>query len=325
MQKLRQKKIFLSGSILLIVIVIILGAMDRKNVELPEEQLPITEVFNNMIEWATIAFDGFFSWLTTVLNGLNSIIKDLLAFFPIYRIQFGFFPLFIPTLVLVIGIATWFLTANISVSIVSPIILWLILYIGLWDDSLSTLSLTIAATGISLFLGIPLGIMMSKWNWLERLMKPALDFMQTMPPFVYLIPAVMFFGLGAAPGIIATIIYAVPPPIRLTNMGIREIPKDLIEAGNAFGLNSFQLLVKVELPNAMPSIMMGINQAIMMSLAMVIITALIGAGGLGERIVWGITRMRVGEGLVAGLAVVGIAVILDRTTQNLRKNSKEGR
>jgi glycine betaine/proline transport system permease protein len=143
--------------------------------------------------------------------------------------------------------------------------------------------------------------------------------MQTMPPFVYLIPAVLFFGLGSTPGIVATVIFAIVPGIRLTSLGMRQIQPDLIEAGRAFGCNTLQLLRKVEIPNAMPSIMMGINQVIMMSLSMVIITALIGAGGLGAKIVWGIQRMYVGMGMIAGLAVVLVAILLDRVTQNIRK------
>jgi len=322
MQRSHRNKIVSLSAGVLVLIALLLVVFDEKESDIPRAQIPLTKAIDQSIAWATIAFDGFFSRTTDVLNGLNNSIENILTFFPIYKIDIGTFPLFVPTLVVAVSLLTWMLTTNISVSITSPLILWFMVYIGLWDETLSSLSLTLAAAGIALGLGIPLGILMAKWNWLENVMKPILDFMQTMPPFVYLIPAVMFFGLGAAPGIVATVIYAVPPPIRLTNMGIREVPKSLIEAGNAFGLNSFQLLFKIELPNAMPSIMMGVNQAIMMSLGMVIITALIGAGGLGERIVYGITRMKVGDGVVAGLAVVGIAIVLDRTTQNLAKRSR---
>lgn len=322
MQRSHRNKIVSLSAGVLVLIALLLVVFDEKESDIPRAQIPLTKAIDQSIAWATIAFDGFFSRTTDVLNGLNNSIENILTFFPIYKIEIGTFSLFVPTLVVAVSLLTWMLTTNISVSITSPLILWFMVYIGLWDETLSSLSLTLAAAGIALGLGIPLGILMAKWNWLENVMKPILDFMQTMPPFVYLIPAVMFFGLGAAPGIVATVIYAVPPPIRLTNMGIREVPKSLIEAGNAFGLNSFQLLFKIELPNAMPSIMMGVNQAIMMSLGMVIITALIGAGGLGERIVYGITRMKVGDGVVAGLAVVGIAIVLDRTTQSLAKRSR---
>jgi len=186
---------------------------------------------------------------------------------------------------------------------------------GLWNQTMATLALTLTASVLSLGIGVPLGVVQARSNLADALFRPVLDFMQTMPPFVYLIPAVMFFGLGAVPGITATVIFAVPLPIRLTNLGIRQVPAELVEAGVAFGCTRRQLLFKVQIPMAMPSIMAGVNQTIMMCLSMVIIAAMIGAGGLGAEILRGIQRMLIGRGFEGGLAVVVIAILLDRITQ----------
>lgn len=192
-----------------------------------------------------------------------------------------------------------------------------IVNLGLWSHTMATLALTLTASVFCLAVGIPLGVVQARSDVADALFHPVLDFMQTMPPFVYLIPAVMFFGLGAVPGVIATVIFAIPLPIRLTNLGIRQVPADLVEAGKAFGCTPGQLLFKVQMPMAMPSIMAGVNQTIMMCLSMVIIAAMIGAGGLGSEILRGIQRMFIGRGFEGGLAVVVIAILLDRLTQGL--------
>jgi len=165
-------------------------------------------------------------------------------------------------------------------------------------------------------IGIPLGIAMARNETVASIVRPVLDLMQTMPAFVYLIPAAMFFGLGAVPGTIATVILAMPPVVRLTNLGIRQVHAEFVEAGLAFGCTSSQLLFKVQLPNAMPSIMAGVNQTIMLSLSMVVIASMIGAGGLGNTVLTGIQRLDVGTGFEGGLAVVILAVVLDRITQS---------
>jgi len=187
---------------------------------------------------------------------------------------------------------------------------------GLWERMMETLSLVLAATGIAILIGVPLGIAMARSNVVQMVARPVLDLMQTMPAFVYLIPAAMFFGLGAVPGTIATVIFAMPPVVRLTNLGIRQVHSEFIEAGLAFGCTPMQLLLKVQVPNALPSIMAGINQTIMLSLSMVVIASMIGAGGLGNTVLTGIQRLDVGTGFEGGLAVVVLAVLLDRITQS---------
>ncbi|MFK0276647.1 ABC transporter permease [Ensifer sp. NPDC090286] len=197
--------------------------------------------------------------------------------------------------------------------------LLLVEHMGLWSAMMETLSLVIASTLVAMLIGLPLGIAMARSDRVAAAVRPMLDLMQTMPAFVYLIPAAMFFGLGAVPGTIATVIFSMPPVVRLTNLGIRQVHVEFIEAGNAFGCTAWQLLVKVQLPNAMPSIMAGINQTIMLSLSMVVIASMIGAGGIGNTVLTGIQRLDVGTGFEGGLAVVILAVILDRITQSFGK------
>jgi glycine betaine/proline transport system permease protein len=201
--------------------------------------------------------------------------------------------------------------------------LGLIFGMGLWDETVSTLALVISATLVSLALGIPLGIWAARSDRVEAIVRPILDFMQTMPAFVYLIPAAMFFGLGKVPGTIATVIFSMPPAVRLTNLGIRLVRKEMVEAGLAFGCTDSQLLFKVQIPNAMPSILAGVNQTIMLALSMVVIASMIGAGGLGNEVLRGIQRLDVGVGFEGGLGVVFLAIILDRITQSFGAKRKE--
>lgn len=195
----------------------------------------------------------------------------------------------------------------------------LIIHMGLWMATMQTLALVLSATIIAVVFGIPAGIAMARSERTASMFRPILDLMQTMPAFVYLIPAAMFFGLGAVPGTIATVIFAMPPVVRLTNLGIRQVDAEFVEAGRAFGCTSSQLLFKVQLPNAMPSIMAGVNQTIMLSLSMVVIASMIGAGGLGNHVLTGIQRLDVGAGFEGGLAVVILAVVLDRITQSFNQ------
>ena len=192
----------------------------------------------------------------------------------------------------------------------------LIVVTGFWPQTIVTLALTLSATIISLIFGIPLGIWCARNNHINASVRPVLDFMQTMPAFVYLIPAAMLFGLGRVPGTIATVIFAMPPVVRLTSLGIRQVSSEQVEAGNAFGCTSTQLLFKVQLPIALPTIMAGVNQTIMMALSMVIIASMVGAGGLGNDVLASIQRLDVGLGFESGLAVVLLAIILDRLTES---------
>ena len=193
---------------------------------------------------------------------------------------------------------------------------------GFWPQTMVTLALIIAATVISLILGLPLGIWSAKSDRMAALIRPTLDFMQTMPAFVYLIPAAMLFGLGRVPGMLATVIFAMPPVVRLTSLGIRQVNKEQVEAGVTFGCTPMQVLFKVQIPGAMPSIMAGINQTIMMALSMVIIASMVGAGGLGNDVLASIQRLDIGLGFESGLAVVLLAIMLDRITETFGQQGK---
>ncbi|WP_376961860.1 proline/glycine betaine ABC transporter permease [Azospirillum sp. A26] len=199
-----------------------------------------------------------------------------------------------------------------------------IFVMGLWEPTVSTLGLVLASTVLSLIGGVPLGIWMARSKIADGVGKTLLDLMQTMPAFVYLIPAVLFFGLGRVPGIIATVVFAMPPAVRLTALGIRQVPVELVEAGRAFGCRDHQLLFKIQLPNALPSIMAGVNQTMMMALSMIVVASMIGAGGLGNVVLQGIQRLDIGLGVQSGLAVVLLAVVLDRITQSFGRVSGRG-
>lgn len=199
----------------------------------------------------------------------------------------------------------------------------LVLTMGLWVATMETLALVLSATLFALFVGVPVGILAAQSQTVDNAVKPILDFMQTMPAFVYLIPAVLFFGLGKVPGAMATVIFAMPPAVRLTNLGIRGVPKEVVEAAWAFGATRWQLLFKAQLPIALPTLLAGVNQTIMLALSMVVIGGMIGAGGLGEIVLSGITQMQIGLGFESGLAVVILAIFLDRVTQALASFKKK--
>ncbi len=201
-----------------------------------------------------------------------------------------------------------------SLRLVALIVLSLLLIInlGYWEETIETLALVLFATAICMVVGVPVGIAAAHRPWLYTAIRPVLDLMQTIPTFVYLIPALILFGLGVVPGLISTIIFAIPAPIRLTYLGVASVPKPLIEAGEAFGATRRQLLWKVELPHATPTIMAGLTQCIMLSLSMVVIAALVGAGGLGKPVVRALNSVNIAQGFEAGLAIVLVAILLDR-------------
>lgn len=198
--------------------------------------------------------------------------------------------------------------------------LYIIYNLQLWLSFLDTLILVIIAALISIIAGIPLGIAAGRSNRFHRVITPILDIMQTMPSFVYLIPALLFFGIGQVPAIFSTVIFAMPPVIRLTDLGIRQVPADLVEVGEAFGSNPRQLLWNIQLPVALPTIMAGINQTMMLSLSMVVIAAMIGAGGLGAGVLEAIAQIKIGMGFEYGVAVVILAIILDRLSQGIGRS-----
>ncbi|WP_129598973.1 ABC transporter permease [Anaerophilus nitritogenes] len=211
---------------------------------------------------------------------------------------------------------------KLSSGIVYGVMLFLIGTFGLWQMMMSTLAVVLTSVIISLIIGIPMGIWMAYSEKIEMIMRPILDGMQTMPTFVYLIPASMLFGLGKVPGVFATTIYAVAPIIRLTNLAIRNVSKEMVEAAHSFGSSPMQVLIKVELPQALPTIMTGVNQTTMMAMSMVVVASMIGARGLGEQVLLSINRLDIAKGTEAGLAIVVIAIIIDRMTQSLADKFK---
>lgn len=220
-----------------------------------------------------------------------------------------------PIVILVAAALAWVGSRRISITIGTVLILLAIGFFGMWDDTMRTVSMILVCTILSILIGIPIGILMARSAAVQGVVSPVLDVMQTMPSFVYLIPVVMLLGIGRVPGVIAVVIYALPPIIRLTNLGIRLVDRDMLEAADAFGSSTWQRLIKVQLPLALPTIMAGINQTIMMALAMVVIASMIGVGGLGQPVLKAIANQYFTLGMFNGLAIVGIAVIFDRVSQ----------
>lgn len=277
-------------------------------------RMPIGDYVEKGVDWLRMNLAPFFG---IIKEGIESVIEG-----------FEFIYVGVPFLImlLIIGFIAY-KAAGRNVAIFSVIGSLVIKSIELWELTMKTFALVTTATVIALVIGIPLGIWMSRSNRLNTIMRPILDFMQTMPAFVYLIPAVYFFDLGPVPGAVATIIFAMPPIVRLTSLGIRQVPKDVIEASRSFGSTPKQMLFKVQIPLAMPTILAGLNQTIMLSLSMVVISAMIGSGGLGDIVLKGISQMKIGTGFEGGLAVVILAMILDRITQSIGKpkSSKGGK
>ncbi|MFC0243943.1 ABC transporter permease [Falsochrobactrum ovis] len=272
----------------------------------------------NIGDWADVAVNYTLDHFTPALDTIAAIIGFLTDGIQNLLIAI---PSFLGVAILTL-LALW--RVSWKFAIFTALALGLIIHMGLWNGTMESLSLVLASTIVAVVIGIPLGIAMARNDSVASIVRPILDLMQTMPAFVYLIPAAMFFGLGAVPGTIATVIFAMPPVVRLTNLGIRQVHNEFVEAGLAFGCTSRQLLFKVQLPNALPSIMAGVNQTIMLSLSMVVIASMIGAGGLGNTVLTGIQRLDVGKGFEGGLAVVILAVIIDRITQSFGKGGSSG-
>ena len=220
-----------------------------------------------------------------------------------------------PIVVAVIALIAWFASRSWKIVIGCAVTLLLIGYFGMWEDTMKTMSMILVCTVLSIVIGLPIGILMSRSERLQNIVNPILDVMQTMPSFVYLIPVVMLLGIGKVPGLIAVVIYAIPPMIRLTNLGIRLVDKEVLEAADAFGSSSWQKLRDVQMPLALPTIMAGINQTIMMALAMVVIASMIGVQGLGQPVLKAIANQYFTLGIFNGMAIVGIAIVFDRISQ----------
>ena len=267
-------------------------------------KLDVGGFFEVIIVWLGKNFDPFFDGCTAVIEWVLGGIEWILVT-PHWAIM-------IAVLVLIAWRATGW-----RLALFAGIGLLLIVQMGQWKASMQTLALIGTSVIIALMIAIPIGIWSSKNDLVESIVRPILDFMQTLPAFVYLIPAVLFFQLGKVPGVVATLIFAMPPAVRLTNLGIRQVPKDIKEAAISFGSTPSQTLFKAELPVALPTILAGMNQTIMLALSMVVIAGLIGAGGLGNQVVKGITQLKIGLGFESGIAIVILAIYLDRVTQAL--------
>ena len=271
-------------------------------------KLPVGEWAEALVDFILDNFQPALDFIADVVDGFGGAIDSVLTALPDWLI-----------VTLLVGLALW--RVGIPFATFTLASLLLIMSMDLWSAMVSTLGLVMAATIFSLAVGIPLGIMASRNATFESVVKTMLDFMQTMPAFVYLIPAVMFFGLGRVPGIIATVVFAMPPAVRLTALGIKQVPTEIVEAARAFGCTERQLLFRVQLPTALPSIMAGVNQTIMLALSMIVIASMIGAGGLGNVVLQGIQRLDIGLGFKSGLSVVMLAIILDRLTQSFGQRS----
>lgn len=264
--------------------------------------------------WLGQAIDLSVEWLLANAQGLFDLIKvSVLALVSVTEMVLEWPPAWLFAL---ITAALGFWRVNGGFALFVLLGFNLVLAMALWSEMIATLSLVLTASSLALLIGLPLGILSARSRLVWRLVRPCLDLMQTMPAFVYLIPAVMLFSTGAVPSILATLIFAMPPVVRLTHLGIVQVPDDLIEAGRSFGCSDRQLLWKVQMPNAVPTVMTGVNQTIMLSLSMVVIASMIGGGGLGDVVLRGIQQLDVGMGFEGGIAVVILAVILDRLSQS---------
>ena len=276
---------------------------------MPIPRLPLAEMIDQGLEWLT----DHFAFITKALSkitevGLDGMVDGLMWLPPWMTI-------------ILLGALAWWLAGR-KVALFTAIGLAFIWNLDLWGPTMQTLSLVLIATAVAVAIGLPLGVFASLYKGFYRVIMPILDFMQTMPAFVYLIPAIPFFGLGPVSAIFSTVIFAMPPAIRLTCLGIKQVPEELIEAADAFGSTKGQKLFKLQLPLAKTTIMAGVNQTIMLSLSMVVIAAMIGAKGLGGEVWKAIQRLEPGMGFEAGLAVVILAMILDRITQALGAKQK---
>jgi glycine betaine/proline transport system permease protein len=265
-----------------------------------QHKIPVGQWGKQFFAFLTTNFEWFFD---SIARGLTYVLEGFTGML-----------LWLPAPIIIIGIAAlaWYLQKSWKLALAILLGLLFILNQGLWKETVQTIVLVVAATAASMAIGVPIGIWAAHNDRIYRILQPILDLMQTMPTFVYLIPILILFGLGVAPGLIVTVIFAAPAPIRLTHLGITSVPRALLEAGEAFGATKRQLLWKVELPSALPTIMAGLTQCIMLCLSMVVIAALIGASGLGKPVVNGLNRMDIPLGIEAGLAIVILAIMLDR-------------
>ncbi len=275
-----------------------------------EQVIPLDDWITAFVDWLVEGYRWFFQMIKWPVDVTLSGMEDgLLALPPII-------------VIIIFAIVSW-RTGGVKLAVGSIATLVFIGLLGMWEDTMITLAMVFSSVVFCTMVGIPLGICAGRSDRFDRLLRPALDGMQTTPAFVYLVPIVMLFSIGNVAGVLATIIFAMPPIIRLTSLGIRQVHPELVEAALAFGATSWQVLLKVQIPLALPTIMAGLNQTIMMALSMVVIAALIGAGGLGAPVVRGLNTLDIGLATIGGLSIVLIAIILDRITQSLGTNKNK--
>jgi len=280
---------------------------------LTNHKIPLGVWLRDLVNGLTSHAQGFFDTISLVLGSLIDGLTAGLSLIP---------PL---VFIALVAAGAWLLHRSIGLALFAVFSLLLIVNLGYWTETIQTLSLVFCATLVCVVIGVPLGVVAAHRPWVYTALRPFLDLMQTIPTFVYLIPTLVLFGLGAVPGLISTVIFALPAPIRLTYLGISAVPKSLQEAGSAFGATKRQLLYKVELPHALPTIMAGVTQCIMLSLSMVVIAALVGADGLGKPVVRALNTVNIGMGFEAGLAIVILAILLDRICKAPEPRRAKGR
>ncbi len=254
------------------------------------------------VDWLNLNFRPFFAAISFVIESTLGGINWLLLSMP-------------PLVLVALSVVFALVLANRRIAVLVAVAMGFCYVAGLWEATVQTVTLVTISVIISVAIAFPLGVIASRVKAVETALRPVLDIMQTVPPWVYLIPAVIVFSLGSVPAIIATVIYGVPPMLRLTTLAFKQVPKDLLELGQAIGATRQAILVKIELPAAMPTLLVGLNQCILLSLAMVVLAGLVGAGGLGAEVTRGLTRMEMGVGLRAGLAIVTVAIVLDRLSR----------
>ncbi|WP_313084050.1 glycine betaine/L-proline ABC transporter permease ProW [Pulveribacter sp.] len=279
--------------------------------QLQTDGLPIQGWINDGLHWVVENFRPFFQAVRAPIDATLTGVTDALLAVPA------------PLMIVLAALLAWQFTGR-ALAIGTGVSLALVLLLGIWPDAMVTLALVLTSLLFCVLLGLPAGVALAASDRAQRVTRPLLDAMQTTPAFVYLVPVVMLFGIGNVPGVIVTIVFALPPLIRLTNLGIRQVRPDLIEASRAYGASPWQLLWKVQLPLAMPSIMAGVNQALMLSLSMVVIASMIAVGGLGQMVLRGIGRLDMGLATVGGLGIVLLAIVLDRLTQAMGEPGRGG-
>ncbi|MEQ4989183.1 glycine betaine/L-proline ABC transporter permease ProW [Proteus sp. fly-1089] len=271
--------------------------------------IPLDSWVTDAIDWIVLHFRPVFQGIRVPVDFVLSGFENFLTSMPA------------PVAIILFSLIAWQLSGKVM-GITSFISLILIGAIGAWSEAMVTLALVLTSLLFCLIIGLPLGIWLANSDKASKIVRPLLDAMQTTPAFVYLVPIVMLFGIGNVPGVVVTIIFALPPIVRLTILGIKQVPEDLIEAAQSFGANPRQMLFKVQLPLAMPTIMAGVNQTLMLALSMVVIASMIAVGGLGQMVLRGIGRLDMGLAAVGGAGIVILAIILDRLTQSLGQNSR---